>query len=186
MRRRMKLAALAIGAALALGGARPAASQGLRLRADLSDRRITILIGDEVVERYTVAIGTDRHPTPTGQFMVRKIVWNPGWVPPDSKWARNKSAKAPGDPDNPMKLVKIFFKEPDYYIHGTDALETLGDEASHGCLRMKPDAAAEIARYLMTHGGQPRQESWFRRIFRFRSKSQVVYLRHPIPMEVVP
>jgi lipoprotein-anchoring transpeptidase ErfK/SrfK len=179
-----KLAALAMAATLAVGAARPASAQELHLRADLSERRITILMGDDVVRSYTVAIGTDRYPTPTGRFMVRKIVWNPGWVPPDSRWARNKSAKKPGDPDNPMKLVKIFFKEPDYYIHGTGALETLGDEASHGCLRMEPDAAAEIARYLMTHGGEPRPESWFRRIFRFRSKTQVVYLQHPIPMEI--
>ena len=176
----------AMRARAAFAGAPLQSAPDLHLVADLSERRIKILMNDDVVRTYSVAIGTDRYPTPTGHFMVRKIVWNPGWVPPDSKWAQNKSAKAPGDQDNPMKLVKIFFKEPDYYIHGTDALESVGDEASHGCLRMRPDAAAEIARYLMTHGGEPRPESWFRRIFRFRSKTQVIYLQHPVPMEVVP
>jgi len=45
-----------------------------------------------------------------------------------------------------MQLVKIFFKEPDYYIHGTDNLDSIGTSSSHGCLRLDPvDAAARIA-----------------------------------------
>jgi lipoprotein-anchoring transpeptidase ErfK/SrfK len=156
----------------------------VRVVADLSTRRLSILEGGDVVESYPVAIGRGSKPTPTGDYRIRKIVWNPAWIPPDSKWAKGKKPQPPGAEDNPMKLVKIFFKEPDYYIHGTNAPETLGEAASHGCLRMDPDDAYEVARFLMDHGGQPRDESWFWRVLHFRSETQTIYLDAPIAMTV--
>ena len=117
-----------------------------------------------------MGIGTHSKPTPTGSFKIRKIVWNPAWVPPDEKWAEGKKPQPPGAKANPMKLVKIFFREPDYYIHGTSETETLGERASHGCLRMDPDHAYLVARYIMDHGGAPRDENWFWRVLRFRSE----------------
>ena len=65
-----------------------------------------------------------------GRFIVRHIVWNPAWVPPNAGWAKGKQPAAPGDPKNPMRAVKIFFQEPDYYIHGTNAEESIGYAAS--------------------------------------------------------
>jgi L,D-transpeptidase-like protein len=113
--------------------------------ADLSARRLSIYQGNTEVESYPVAIGTGSKPTPRGNYTIRKIVWNPAWIPPDADWAKDKKPQPPGAKENPMKLVKIFFKEPDYYIHGTSAVETLGEEASHGCLRMDPDDAYRVA-----------------------------------------
>jgi lipoprotein-anchoring transpeptidase ErfK/SrfK len=156
----------------------------LLLVADISSRKLHLYEGNELVKSYDVAVGTAEDPTPRGTFRIRKLVWNPGWVPPNEKWARNKTAKAPGEKGNPMKLVKIFFREPDYYIHGTGALSSLGKAASHGCLRMNPTEAAEVAQYIMEHGGSPRDESWFRRIFRFRSQTKVVYLDNTVPLTI--
>jgi lipoprotein-anchoring transpeptidase ErfK/SrfK len=156
----------------------------LSLYASLSQRTLYVRIGDSVTATFPVAIGKDDHPTPTGTFRISKIVWNPEWVPPRSPWARDKTAKPPGHPENPMKLVKIFFREPDYYVHGTSEFESLGSAASHGCLRMLPDEAASVARWLMEHGGNPKPESWFRRILRFRSQEQVVYLQNPISLTI--
>ena len=73
---------------------------------------------------------------------MNRIVWNPPWNPPDEAWAANEEPAAPGASDNPMKVVKIYFKEPDYYIHGTGSLSSLGGAVSHGCLRMAPSDAA--------------------------------------------
>jgi hypothetical protein len=158
----------------------------LTLAASLSERTITVRQGDSVVNVYQVAIGADNHPTPTGNFRIKRIVWNPRWVPPDEAWARGKSAKEPGHPANPMKVVKIFFKEPDYYIHGTGDLKSLGSAASHGCLRMDPDQAAELAKWVMLHGGQPREEGWFQRILHFRRQEQTVYLEKPVLLVITP
>src|SRR6266545_5202947 len=85
----------------------------LRLKADLSDKILYVEQGGQVVKTYTFASGTTKYPTPRGTFRVGKVIWHPAWIPPDSKWAAKKTPKEPGHPGNPMKLVKIFFKEPD-------------------------------------------------------------------------
>ncbi|HXG69903.1 MAG TPA: L,D-transpeptidase, partial [Gemmatimonadaceae bacterium] len=165
-------------------GASAVAAAPLSLRASVSERMLYVSRGDSVIRMYDVAVGTDEYPTPRGAFRIRKIVWNPSWRPPNSKWAKDKKAKAPGDPENPMKVVKIFFKEPDYYVHGTGAEESLGSAASHGCLRMASDEVAELAKMIMEHGGEPREENWFMRLLHSRRDEKVVYLKNPIAIEV--
>jgi murein L,D-transpeptidase YcbB/YkuD len=83
-----------------------------------------------------------------------------------------------------MKVAKIFFREPDYYIHGTGQVNSLGDAASHGCLRMDPDEVAELAQFLMNNGGQPREEGWFSRVIHMRWKTHTVTLTKPITLVV--
>ena len=155
-----------------------AVADELRIEVDLSESKLRAVLGDQVQE-YDVGVGSKKHPTPQGVFTIKKVVWNPSWVPPPEKWARNKSAKPPGHPDNPMKRVKVFFKEPDYYIHGSDEPE--GN--SHGCIRMSPEQAAEIAQLVMEHGGQPRDLPWYRRIFKRRS-TKVVLLTEPVAIQI--
>ena len=160
------------------------ANASLRLDVDISERELRIYDGDDLLEKYDVAVGTNDKPTPTGNFEIGKIVWNPAWHPPDEKWAKGKDPTGPGDPDNPMKAVKIFFSEPDYYIHGTDAIESLGKAKSHGCVRMHPQEVTKLAKLLMEHGGQPRPEPWYRRILHSRS-TKVVLLQSHIPLRVM-
>ena len=157
----------------------------LQLRASVSERMLYVQKGDSILKTFQVAVGTDRYPTPRGSFRIRKMIWNPSWrPPPDSDWARGKKATGPGDPRNPMKVVKIFFKEPDYYIHGTDEVESLGSAASHGCIRMDPDEIAELARFIMAHGGQPREENWFLRLLHSRREEKPIYLDNPIAIAI--
>ncbi|MFL5524546.1 MAG: L,D-transpeptidase [Gemmatimonadaceae bacterium] len=157
----------------------------LTLRADLSSRMLVVMQGGTKIKTYSVAVGSEKYPTPAGSYTIRKIVWNPSWhPPPDAAWAKGKTAKGPGDPGNPMKVVKIFFHEPDYYIHGTDAVGSLGEAASHGCLRMDPDEVADLAKLIMEHGGQPREENWFWRIIHSRREEKTVYLDNPISLTV--
>jgi lipoprotein-anchoring transpeptidase ErfK/SrfK len=155
------------------------------LHADLSSKMLTVKRGGQTIKTYQVAVGQDRYPTPLGSFNIRKIVWNPSWhPPPGSPWARGKTPKGPGEAGNPMKVVKIFFKEPDYYIHGTGDVESLGSAASHGCLRMDPDDVADLAKLVMTEGGEPREENWFWRIIHFRSEEKPIYLDKPVPLTI--
>jgi lipoprotein-anchoring transpeptidase ErfK/SrfK len=158
-------------------------SDGMRLTVSLSQRRLLVQDGEQTVREFGVAIGSRAHPTPTGNFSIRRLVWNPGWVPPKAKWAKGKQPEEPGSARNPMQAVKIYFKEPDYYIHGTNDQQSIGTAASHGCLRMTPEDAAELGAYVMEHGGQPREESWFRRVFRF-GRSTVIYLNNPVPLTI--
>ncbi len=122
-------------------------------------------VGGRTVRRYDVSVGTKKYPTPHGTFRINHIVWNPAWVPPKEKWAKGKKPTPPGDRKNPMKVVKIFFREPDYYIHGTGDEEDLGGAASHGCIRMSQIDAFRLGRYLMDHGGAKHDDSWYAGVF---------------------
>ncbi|MEO7822776.1 MAG: L,D-transpeptidase [Gemmatimonadaceae bacterium] len=153
----------------------------IEIRASVSERMLYVKRGDTTLKTFQVAVGTDDYPTPKGTFRIRKMIWNPSWrPPPNSDWAKGKKARGPGDPQNPMKVVKIFFKEPDYYIHGTGAVGSLGSAASHGCLRMDPEQVAELAKLIMEHGGQPREENWFLRLIHSRREEKPIYLESPV------
>ena len=156
----------------------------LTLAAVLSQKRLYVLRRGRITTWYDVAIGKDLHPTPTGNFAIKKLIWNPAWVPPDEEWARDKEPRGPKDPANPMKAVKIFFREPDYYIHGTGDLASLGSAASHGCLRMHPEQAARLAQSLMDLSGVSWDWSRIRRLLHL-GDTKTVNLKHPVRMVVL-
>jgi hypothetical protein len=162
------------------GSARP---ERRHRQASLSERKLVLKRDGEVVKSYDVAVGAAAHPTPTGTFPIKKLVWNPAWVPPDVAWAKGSTAKEPGHPANPMKTVKIFFQEPDYYIHGTGAVESLGEAASHGCLRMDPNDAAEVALMVMENGGVTRDWDWVKNILGL-GESKTVTFQQAAPLTI--
>jgi lipoprotein-anchoring transpeptidase ErfK/SrfK len=154
---RMLLLATPIVALLASGEyvfdrMRPHEAASISLRADLSERELHVIEDGEVVRTYGIAVGSRKHPTPTGSYWTGHIVWNPRWVPPPSKWARKLRPRAGGDPRNPMQGVKIYFREPWYFIHGTNNPGSIGSAASHGCIRMRTRDAKALARRISKHG----------------------------------
>jgi lipoprotein-anchoring transpeptidase ErfK/SrfK len=151
---------------------------------DLSERQLYVRRGDDVIETFQVAVGTDAHPTPKGTYRIRKIVWNPRWVPPDEKWARGKRPQPPGSPNNPMGRVKLFFVEPDYYIHGTRNEESLGQAESHGCVRMRNPEVIRLATSVMENGGEQRPPSWFRRVINRVTHTEQVQLSQPVQVTI--
>ena len=146
--------------------AAPAAAPSSPLSMAVSTQKkiLVVRLNGQEVKRYDVAVGTSKHPTPLGRFGVRHIVWNPAWVPPKANWSKGKQPAAPNDPKNPMKVVKLFFQEPDYYIHGTDQEDTLGAAASHGCIRMAQADVYDLARFVMQNGGAPRSNDWYNQV----------------------
>jgi lipoprotein-anchoring transpeptidase ErfK/SrfK len=132
----------------------------LTVNVDLSTRKLVVKSDGKVVGTYDVTVGKAGHETPTGSYKLSKVVWNPSWTPPDSKWADTAEAKEPGERGNPMGRVKIFF-EDQLYIHGTAESESLGEPASHGCIRMSNAAAMRLARLVMEHGGAGKSEEWY-------------------------
>jgi len=138
---------------------------------------------NHAVASFQVSPGMAGHPTPTGNFTIRKIVWNPTWVPPKAGWAKGKKATGAQDPGNPMKVVKIFFKEPDLYIHGTGDEQHLGDPASHGCIRMAPADAYALARILMQNGGVPENDAWYQQTIN-GGKTVTIVLKKPVAISV--
>ncbi|HEY9230300.1 MAG TPA: L,D-transpeptidase [Gemmatimonadaceae bacterium] len=125
----------------------------MRIAVSLSARQLKVIEGGDVVQTYGIAIGRPSHPTPTGSFRTGVIDWNPSWTPPPSDWARNKEYQPPGSPDNPMQGVKIYFRAPYYFIHGTNNPGSIGEAASHGCIRMTAEDATALARRIQRAGG---------------------------------
>lgn len=180
------LGGLGLTAAAGLPASPPAESAlaPTRLEVDLSERELYLYHGGERVNTYPVAIGEPDHPTPTGDFEIDRIVWNPAWVPPDTEWGRKRERQDPDDPDNPMVGAKLFFRYPDYYIHGTDAEHTLGEAESHGCVRMEPGEAMDLAKWVQEHGGEARSEAWFERVRADDGSKHEVALPDPVPIVI--
>jgi lipoprotein-anchoring transpeptidase ErfK/SrfK len=188
-----KIFATAFVAFAALGAAAPVADAGTAMTAadedfhlvvDLSARTLSVVEDGDVTESYSVAVGKPQHPTPRGEFRIRRIVWNPRWVPPDAAWAREKRAREPGDPRNPMGRVKIFFRQPDYYIHGTRETDSLGQAESHGCIRMRNSDVIALARRVMNNGGASRPAGWFQRVINRVRSTQDVRLSEPVLVKI--
>lgn len=166
----------------AVAGATEAAP--VSLKVDVSERRLYVVAEGEVIESYPVAVGKPGHATPRGSYSVRRIIWNPRWVPPEAEWAKEKTPKPPGHPENPMGRVKIFFRDPDYYLHGTNATETLGSAASHGCVRMRNSDIIEVAQLLMDHGGAPVEPGLIQRLINRVKQTKEVRLSRPVRLRV--
>jgi hypothetical protein len=49
---------------------------------------------------------------------------------------------------------------------------------------MEPAEVAELARLIMEHGGQPREENWFWRILHSRRQEKVVHLNNPVSITI--
>lgn len=96
---------------------------------EVGARRVTVLHGDTVLLRETVAVGTDRTPTPLGTFFVDGAV------------------KVPYDtgPYGPFQVSVSGFSDVlqsfgggvgQIAMHGTNRPELLGQPVSNGCVRM--------------------------------------------------
>ena len=178
------MAALMAAFTLAAAGAAHA-QERLGVVVDLSKRQLDVRVGGEVVGTYDVAVGQPGHRTPEGVYGLSRVVWNPDWVPPESAWAEDAEKVGPGEAGNPMGDVKIYFSDL-LYIHGTDDRESLGEPASHGCIRMANEDALDLARKVMEHGGAARPDSWYARARRNDGDQHTVEIPDPPTLRVTP
>jgi lipoprotein-anchoring transpeptidase ErfK/SrfK len=94
-----------------------------------------------VVRSYRVAVGAAGYDTPRGLHHVLSKERNPTWHVPNRPWAGNLAGQTipPGDPRNPLKAAFIAIGSG-VGFHGTADLSSIGQAASHGCIRMRvPD-----------------------------------------------
>jgi lipoprotein-anchoring transpeptidase ErfK/SrfK len=110
------------------------------LKVSLGSRRLTVLDGGRVVERYTVAVGRPDAPTPTGRFAVtdRLLTGNPAG--PYGCCILALSAHSP-------HAIQGWSGGTRIAIHSTPDATSIGEAASHGCVRV---TMAE-GRWLVAH-----------------------------------
>lgn len=110
-----------------------------------SERRARVFRRGELIRTYTVAVGSDEYPTPTGRFVVQTMQRNPSWSVPRSAWAGALAGETipGGDPRNPLVARWIGFNGS-VGFHGTNSAGSLGTGASHGCIRMDPGEVTDL------------------------------------------
>ena len=111
--------------------------------------RLDVFEDSLLTRTFNVAVGMPAFPTPRGSFAITSIEWNPWWFPPPAEWAAEESITPPG-PSNPMGRVKLFFRTY-YFFHGTPLETSLGQAASHGCVRMANADAIALARLVQRY-----------------------------------
>jgi murein L,D-transpeptidase YcbB/YkuD len=78
----------------------------------------------------------------------------------------------------------MFFREPDFYIHGTGLTSSLGNARSHGCIRMRNIDAVELARLVMVNGGDTKNDAWYQETVAKADNMRPVTLPTPVTFRV--
>lgn len=166
--------------------AQPApAPPDLRLEVDLGKRQLNVYKGDQLTGTHPVAVGSKEWPTPTGEWTISQVVFNPRWVPPkDESWAKDEETKEPGDPDNPLGVVQLVYNLPNT-IHGTNEPESLGKPVSHGSIRIANEVGVQLAKEIMRTGGAQRDDAWVDNALKTRMQREEVSIPNPIPIRVI-
>ncbi len=108
-------------------------NEQVHLVIKLSDRRVYVYQDNQLKNSYPIAIGREGWETPTGTYKVIQKIPNPSWKHPFT------GEIIPPGPENPLGERWIgFWTDGTNYIgfHGTPNEETVGQAASHGCVRM--------------------------------------------------
>lgn len=111
-------------------------------------------LGYKVIATYPIAVGTIGHETPQSKYKVISKVQNPSWYMPNTEWVpKDQRGKVipGGAPENPIKAAFLqLTHDPtgNIGIHGTAALDSLGSDASHGCIRVAPEVALHLFRTI--------------------------------------
>lgn len=99
------------------------------IHIDVEQKRLTLFSGRDTVKRYTIATGAWDTPTPLGVFTIthrfsgEMCGFGTCFMGLDVPWGN-------------------------YGIHGTNKPESIGANASHGCIRMHVDDAEELFRLV--------------------------------------
>jgi lipoprotein-anchoring transpeptidase ErfK/SrfK len=132
-----------------------ASSFGNAIVVSLSQCRIRLFSGDQLVKEYPCAPGQPAWPTPKGDFKIVSKQANAPWINPHSAWSASMPDVIPGGPGNPMGDRKIGINFPGVFMHGIPRSEysSIGTHASHGCMRMMPAAVHDL--YGRVNIGEP-------------------------------
>jgi len=106
------------------------------IEVDKSDNFLTIFSDGMLFKTYHVATGANAS-TPVGEFAIENKLENPTWY--------TAGAVVPSDsPKNVLGTRWMGFSLKGYGIHGTTEPETIGSQASKGCVRMLNAEVEEV------------------------------------------
>lgn len=103
---------------------------------DKSQNKLTLKDDDGIVKVYDVSTGRD-NSTPVGEFKVTSKLIDPVWF-------KSGAVVPPESPENELGSRWMGFDIPGYGIHGTIKPETIGQQVTAGCVRMKNEEVEEL------------------------------------------
>lgn len=113
------------------------------------ERKLYLYNGGEIVRSWDVAIGALGHDTPKGRFTVGAKRHLPTWHnPAPNGWGSDMPAVIPPGPGNPLGLRALNWtrggRDTLIRFHGTANLNSIGQAASKGCVRMRNSDIVEL------------------------------------------
>ena len=112
----------------------------LSVWVDKSDNTLVLKADEQVLKSYVVSTGAN-NSTPVGTFKITDKLENPTWY-------KAGAVKKPGDPDNQLGTRWMGFDLKGYGIHGTIEPQSLGQQITAGCVRMKNEEVEELYRLV--------------------------------------
>lgn len=99
-----------------------------------TNRTLTLYEDTKVIKKYAVAVGNPSSLTKSGKFIINMKLIDPDW----GGGGFAKPIKG-GIPENPLgsRWLGINRTDGSYGIHGTNSFYSIGNYASHGCIRMQ-------------------------------------------------
>jgi lipoprotein-anchoring transpeptidase ErfK/SrfK len=110
-----------------------------------------VLPGNRAI-RYGVAVGNEAFGW-TGTAEIKRVAEWPRWTPPPEmlrRWPHlaPRAGGMEGGPNNPLGARALYLyqngRDTLYRIHGTNEPETIGRQASSGCIRMRNIDAIDL------------------------------------------
>jgi lipoprotein-anchoring transpeptidase ErfK/SrfK len=113
-----------------------AARQARRIVVSIPDRKLAVMEGERVVRVFETAVGAPKSPSPTGNFLIVNSIPDPTWY--------TKGKTVPPGKFNPLGTRWLGLSRKGYGIHGTNRPDSIGKNASHGCIRMRNREVEEL------------------------------------------
>jgi lipoprotein-anchoring transpeptidase ErfK/SrfK len=119
---------------------------GTFVSVDRGTKLVRLFKGLKRVKTYHVAVGAAGYDTPAGMHRILSKERNPTWHVPNRPWAGALAGQTipPGDARNPLKAMFIAIGNG-VGFHGTADLASIGQAASHGCIRMRVPDVLDLA-----------------------------------------
>jgi lipoprotein-anchoring transpeptidase ErfK/SrfK len=107
-----------------------------RIVISIPDRKLAVMEEGHVIKVFPTAVGAPRTPSPTGSYRIIQRVANPTWY--------TKGRIVPPGSANPLGTRWLGLSAKGYGIHGTNAPSSIGNNVSHGCIRMRNRDVEEL------------------------------------------
>lgn len=112
-----------------------------RVRVELGRHRITVWKGTKPILQEEIGVGSNRRPTPTGVYYLTELL-----RPPDPNGRYGPYAF--GISGYSDVLTSFRGGDGGVGIHGTNDPSSIGNDSTHGCIRLRNEAITRLARIL--------------------------------------